>query len=187
MPDEREIRLRFAVAADASAVAALHAESWRRHYRGAYSDHYLDGEVLADRLTVWTRQLGQPAVEHRTLVAQSGEAVVGFAHTVLDDDAVSGALLDNLHVAYAWKGQGIGTELLAATASAVLDSSSASCGLYLLVLEQNTAAQAFYEARGGKQVGRRRVAPPGGDPARLNGAPEALRYIWPDPSILLTS
>jgi predicted N-acetyltransferase YhbS len=130
MPDEREIRLRFAVAADVSAVGALHAESWRRHYRGAYSDHYLDGEVFADRLAVWTRQLGQPAVEHRTLVAQSEERIVGFAHTVLDDDAVYGALLDNLHVAYAWKGQGIGTELLAATASAVLDSSSASCGLY---------------------------------------------------------
>src|ERR1700730_7887238 len=103
MPDEREIQLRFAVAADASAVAALHAESWQHHYRGAYSDDYLDGDVLADRLTVWTRQLGQPATEHRTVIAHYAEAVVGFAHTVLDDDAVYGALLDNLHVAYALK------------------------------------------------------------------------------------
>jgi len=28
------------------AVAALHAESWRRNYRGAYSDDFLDGEVF---------------------------------------------------------------------------------------------------------------------------------------------
>src|SRR5712691_80264 len=99
MPYEPVVQLRFATAADAQSVAALHAESWQHHYRGAYADHYLDGDVLADRLTVWTRQLGQPATEHRTVVAQHGEAVVGFAHTVLDDDAIYGALLDNLHVA----------------------------------------------------------------------------------------
>src|SRR5260370_1039404 len=84
--------------------------------------------------------LGRPATEHRRVVAQYREAVVGFAHTVLDDDAVYGALLDNLHVAYALKGQGIGTELLSATASAVIDAPG-SRGLYLWVLEQNTAAQ----------------------------------------------
>jgi hypothetical protein len=27
----------------------LHADSWRRHYRGAYADAFLDGDVLADR------------------------------------------------------------------------------------------------------------------------------------------
>jgi ribosomal protein S18 acetylase RimI-like enzyme len=185
MRDGPLVQLRFAAAADAHSVAALHAESWQHHYRGAYADDYLDGDVLADRLVLWTRQLSRPAVEHRTIVAQHREDVVGFAHTVLDDDAVYGALLDNLHVAYALKGQGIGTALLSATASAVIDGPCASRGLYLWVLEQNTAAQGFYEARGGKQVGRRRVAPPGGDPARLNGAPEAFRYVWPDPSVLL--
>src|SRR5437588_2985928 len=118
MPNEPDVQLRFAAAADAHSIAALHAQSWQHHYRGAYSDHFLDGDVLTDRLAVWTGQRSNPAAEHRTLVAQCGEAVVGFAHTVLDDDAVYGALLDNLHVAYASKGQGIGTKLLSATASA---------------------------------------------------------------------
>jgi hypothetical protein len=58
-------------------------------------------------------------------------------------------------------------------------------GLYLWVLEQNTAAQAFYEARGGIRVERRLAPPPGGDPDRLAGAPRRFRYVWRDPSELL--
>jgi hypothetical protein len=57
--------------------------------------------------------------------------------------------------------------------------------LYLWVLEQNTAAQAFYEAKGGRCVERGLAPPPGGDPDRLVGAPRRLRYIWPDPGDLL--
>ncbi|MDQ3147017.1 MAG: hypothetical protein M3R01_08840 [Actinomycetota bacterium] len=41
----------------------------RRHYRGAYSDAYLDGDVLADRLAVWTGRLTQPVPSHCTIVA----------------------------------------------------------------------------------------------------------------------
>jgi hypothetical protein len=35
------MQLRTATSADAVAVAALHADSWRRHYRGVYRDEYL--------------------------------------------------------------------------------------------------------------------------------------------------
>jgi hypothetical protein len=37
---------------------------------------------------------------------------VGLAHTVLDDNPTWGALLDNLHVVYGLKRQGVGTRLL---------------------------------------------------------------------------
>lgn len=97
-----------------------------------------------------------------------------------------GALLDNLHVARGLQRQGIGTQLLAMPARAVLDS-SASSGLYLWVLKQNSNAQAFYASRGGTCVERKHVPPPGGDPARLNGRPVCLRYAWRDPSQLLVS
>jgi len=79
---------------------------------------------------------------------------------------------------------GIGTRLLALAARAVLDSSPAS-GLYLWVLEQNAGARAFYSARGGTCVETVAVTPPGDDPARLNGRPMGLRFVWPDPSRLL--
>ena len=32
----------------------LHADSWRRHYRGAFSDAFLDGDVAGYLLAEWT-------------------------------------------------------------------------------------------------------------------------------------
>src|SRR5215475_5884373 len=93
---------------DVEAIAALHADSWRRNYRGAYLDSYLDGEVVTDRLIVWRERITCPAPGFRTIVAERGEAFAGFAHTKLDEDPKWGALLDNLHVAHELKGQGIG-------------------------------------------------------------------------------
>lgn len=58
-------------------------------------------------------------------------------------------------------------------------------GLYLWVLEQNVAAQAFYETFGGGPAGRAEALPPGGVGGRINGSPIKLRYSWPDPSVLL--
>jgi ribosomal protein S18 acetylase RimI-like enzyme len=181
-----DLQFREAGPGDARAIAGLHADSWRRHYRGAFSDSFLDGDVVGYQLARWTERLSALDPQDRTIVAELGGEVVAFAHTRLGDDATWGALLDNLHVSYELKRLGIGTQLLALTAQAALDSSPAS-GLYLWVLEQNAAAQAFYAAQGGACVERCAVSPPGGDPARLNGAPMCLRYAWPDPSTLLSA
>lgn len=179
------LRFRLAGPGDAPSVAALHADSWRRHYRGAYSDAFLDGDVSADRLTLWSDRLRVPDPGHRTILAEDNDGLVGFAHTVLDDDPTWGALLDNLHVIHRRKRRGVGARLLAATAQAVTEAAT-NPRLYLWVLEQNTDGQAFYQAQGGQCVGRRTVSPPGGVPGRLNGSPIALRYAWPDPYTLLT-
>jgi ribosomal protein S18 acetylase RimI-like enzyme len=179
-----DLRFRSAEAGDAAAVARLHADSWRRHYRGAFSDAFLDGDVTGYLLAVWTERLGGPDPQARTIVAEFGGEVVGLAHTQLGASADWGALLDNLHVSHGLKRLGIGTRLLALTAQAILDSAPAS-GLYLWVLEQNAGARAFYTARGGTCVETCAVSPPGGDPARLHGSPMSLRFVWPDPSRLL--
>jgi hypothetical protein len=184
MTSHDDLRFRSAEAGDAAAVAGLHADSWRRHYRGAYSDAFLDGDVAGYLLAEWTWRLSEPDPQARTIVAEVDGVVVGLAHTQLGEDAAWGSLLDNLHVTYGLKRLGIGTRLLALTAQAVLDFSPAS-GLYLWVLQQNAGARAFYAARGGTCVETVAVSPPGGDPARLNGSPMALRFAWPDPSRLL--
>lgn len=168
---------------DAQAVAHLHADSWQRHYRGAYTDAFLDGDVTGYLTGLWTERLSTPDSPTRTILASLDGEFVGMAHTMLDKDPRWGALVDNLHVRYMLKRQGIGTQLLALTAQAVLDWSP-SLGLYLWVLEQNSAAQAFYTARGGQSVEQDEVPPPGGDPTRLNGKPTCFRYAWPDPSTL---
>src|ERR1700733_9463939 len=179
-----DLQFREAGPADARGVAELHADSWRRHYRGAFSDSFLDGDVAGYLRTRWAEGLSAADPQARTIVGELGGEVVALAHTRLGDDPTWGALLDNLHVSYQLKRLGIGNRLLALTAQAVLDSPPAS-GLYLWVLEQNTAAQAFYTARGGACVETGAVSPPGGDPARLNGSPMCLRFVWPDPSRLL--
>ena len=175
-----EPSFRVAGPADAVAVAQLHAESWRRHYRGAYSDAFLDGDVLADRVAVWTDRLREPDPGRFTILAEDA-GLVGFANTVFDDDPAWGALLDNLHVADGHKRRGIGSRLLTITAEAVTRRTD-STGLYLWVLEQNVEAQAFYAARGGRCVERHLASPPGGIARRLSGSPAKLRYAWPDPS-----
>jgi ribosomal protein S18 acetylase RimI-like enzyme len=190
MPAPDELRFRAAEQGDASAIAALHTDSWQRHYRGAFSDDFLDGEVTDFLLDRWTTHLAAPDPLARTILAElvrggGDRTLVGMAHTVLDDDPAWGALLDNLHVVYGLKRRGVGTRLMSLTAQAVLADRPGS-GLYLWVLEQNTSARAFYEARGGTCVESRDVQPPSGDPTRLNGRPKGLRYAWPDPARLLT-
>jgi ribosomal protein S18 acetylase RimI-like enzyme len=174
------VEYRHASASDVPAIAGLHADSWRRNYRGAFADSFLDGNVLDDRLSVWGQRLAHPGPGQSTVVAEDDGVVVGFAHTVFDDHPTWGALLDNLHVSDTVKRQGVGRNLMARTAASVL-SRTAPTGLYLWVLEQNTAAQAFYGSLGGTAVERGFGSPPGG------GRPPRIRYAWPDPKVLLPS
>jgi hypothetical protein len=53
-----ELRFRAACPGDAQAVAALHACSWQRHYRGAFSDVFLDQDAAGYLLSLWIARLG---------------------------------------------------------------------------------------------------------------------------------
>jgi ribosomal protein S18 acetylase RimI-like enzyme len=183
MADLEGLQFRLAGPSDAEGVANLHAESWRRHYRGAYADAFLDGDVVADRLAVWTDKLREADPRRYTILAED-DRLVGFANTRFEDDPTWGTLLDNLHVADGHKRRGIASRLLALTAGAVVGRPLRT-GLHLWVLEQNVEAQAFYEARGGRCVGRASVSPPGGIASRVTGSPAKLRYAWPKASVLL--
>lgn len=183
MAQPANVVFRRAGSADAESVARLHADSWRRHYRGAYSDAFLNGDVESDRFLVWAERLSTHDAMSSTIVAKDGNCVIGFVHVILDEDARYGSLIDNLHVVFDRKRRGIGTQLLSRAASAVVEREAG--GMYLWVLEQNAAAQAFYQARGGRCTGRRLVSGPGGIPGRLNGSPAALRYAWADPATLI--
>src|SRR5262245_23185270 len=96
---EAAVRLRPAGPHDADHVAPLHADSWRRHYRGAYADAFLDGDVVADRRTVWSARLANPAGSE-TVLAEADGGLLGFVHVVFDDDPRWGSLVDNLHVVH---------------------------------------------------------------------------------------
>jgi len=171
-----DVAIRIAGLADARAVARLHANSWRRHYRGAYSDQYLDGDLDGERLAVWTARLGEQN-NSVTLLAELDGQPVGFIHLQHDADPTWGSLVDNLHVAHNKQGGGIGTQLLE-RAMGIARRQRPASGVFLWVLEQNTAAQAFYLARGGTIRDGDPVPPPGGDPDNLVGEPRRLRVVW---------
>jgi ribosomal protein S18 acetylase RimI-like enzyme len=175
------VSYRTARAADADGIGALHADSWRRFYRGAFADEYLDGDVLAERRAVWTARLASPAPDRVTIVAEVDAGLAGFIHLVLDEDERWGSLVDNLHVAHDRQRLGIGAALMVRGARAAVERGRTRA-MYLWVLEQNTRAQAFYAALGGRPAGQHVVEPPGGVPGRLNGSPLSLRYVWPDAS-----
>ena len=175
--------VRLAHLDDAAAIAALHADSWRRHYRGAYSDSFLDGDVVDDRLEVWTARLSTPSPGSATLVMSELGALVGFAHLFLDEDSRWGSLVENLHVVSERHRRGLGRRLMVAAAATVRERSTHP-GLYLWVLEQNVRAQRFYEALGGVCVERAPCPRPGGVADRLEGTPTRLRMAWTDAAAL---
>jgi ribosomal protein S18 acetylase RimI-like enzyme len=173
------VRFRSATQTDAERVAELHALSWRLHYRGAYSDEFLDGDLLADRRQVWLARLHSPDGASETVLAEAPDGeLAGFGHVVFEHDPHWGALLDNLHVSPVHQRRGLGARLLGRIAETVCDRDPGA-GLYLWVLERNTRARAFYDALGGRPVETTEVPAPGGVPSRLNGSPRRLRYVWP--------
>jgi ribosomal protein S18 acetylase RimI-like enzyme len=177
------VELRSAGSHDAEQIAMLHADSWRRNYRGAYADTFLDGDIGADRRSVWSSRLAAPAGT-QTLLAEQDGALVGFCHVIFDRDPQWGSLVDNLHVRHGHGRRGIGSHLLRSAAHSVQAQASAPA-MYLWVLQQNTNAQHFYRACGGSCVEESTVPPPGGDPTRLNGAPRCLRMAWPSLTALI--
>ena len=153
------------------AIAELHADSWRRHYRFAYPPEFFGDSLDEDRRSTWTSRLSTPAGTH-TAVAELGGQLVGFAHVVLGEDATWGALVDNLHVRHDVQRSGIGGALLGAAAAEV-QRDDPSAGIHLWVLEGNTRGRAFYAGLGGREVEAVPAAPPA-----LPGI-KKIRCVWP--------
>lgn len=162
------ITYRPATAADAARIAALHARSWQETYRGIMPDSFLDNEAETERLNEWRERFDEQPADRQIIVAEDGEQFAGFASVFTDSDPVYGALLDNLHVASAYKGRGIGRSLIKQAAGWVQQQNPAS-PFYLWVYEQNHPARAFYNGLGA--VNHEAVRGEYG---------VVLRYGWPD-------
>jgi ribosomal protein S18 acetylase RimI-like enzyme len=151
-PDLTRYELRPAAPADAAAVAALHAASWKVAYRGLLADDYLDNGIAADRTKVWNERLHNPAPSQRVVLAHIGDSLIGFTCVFLNEDPVLGSLLDNIHVDPQIRRRGVGEHLLAASAD-LCRSEAPGSGLYLSVLEGNLEALRFYLAMGAQVAG----------------------------------
>ncbi|MFT7776168.1 GNAT family N-acetyltransferase [Roseateles sp.] len=175
-----DITLRPMTPADADAVAALHAASWRSAYRGVFTDQYLDHEAAAERRQAWHARLqaGTASAEWGLIAEDSAGRLLGFAYVMPDHDPDWGDYIDNLHVAPDLKGGGIGRRLMQGVA-AQLQREGSTRPLYLWVLDVNWAARGFYE-RLGAEISDRQLSEP------LAGQQHPVwRCVWRRPSALL--
>ncbi len=142
------ITLREARFSDHAAIAKLHADNWRQHYRGILSDHYLDNEVEKERLDTWYQRLRSPAENQFITMAMLEGNIAGFCCVYLNDDPVFGSLIDNFHVATNNQRSGIGKMLIRESAKKVYDKADTP-KMYLWVFEANKNARIVYERLGG--------------------------------------
>lgn len=162
---------------DYPAIAKLHADNWKRHYRGIYSDYFLDHEVEKDRLNTWRQRLTAPTTDQQIIIATQDEAIVGLACFYLNEHPQFGTYLDNLHVALPMQGSGIGRQLMQACAQRIVDRALGK-NMYLWVFEANVSARRVYDRLGGQDFETEERKTEDGSKALIH------RYVWQDVTIL---
>ncbi|MBX2817107.1 MAG: GNAT family N-acetyltransferase [Saprospiraceae bacterium] len=162
---------------DVAAIAALHALSWQRHYRGVLPDHYLDKEVQQERLDLWQSRFDANDPTMHLILARWGGELIGFSGTFLDKHPQYGAYIDNLHILEEHQGKGWGRILLRQTAEWILAQDPTS-KMYLYVFDANVPAILFYERVGGRLISTEPIASPGGV------SPLVRLYLWDDPRLV---
>ncbi|MBX2876476.1 MAG: GNAT family N-acetyltransferase [Saprospiraceae bacterium] len=158
---------------DAKSIAALHAQSWSLHYRGEFTDHYLDHEVQGERLVEWQKRMTEALPTQHVVLATEDHQLCGFACVYLAKHEKWGALLDNLHVEPSYMGKGVGRRLMQEAAKWVQTQDDNS-SMFLWVLASNEGASRFYERIGGEKAEETMMENPGG------GASRVWRYVWDD-------
>ena len=173
------VNIRRATVEDASAMARVHAESWRTTYRGIVPDHYLDAidvQEWAERRRRSLTSVVDGVVSH---VAEIEREIVGWAvgGPNRDADSTYAGELYAIYLLFDFQRRGIGRRLTAATAESLLESGFGSMLVWVLV--ENRSARRFYEALGAEYVQERQIA--------IGGA--SLReaaYGWEDLDRLVT-
>ena len=165
------VELKDARSEDYKAIAKLHADSWKKYYRGIYSDQFLDHDVYQNRLDVWRERLSAPALNQQVIIAADEGNILGFACIYINDDPFFGTLLDNLHVTSSTQKTGIGSMLMKEAARRGYEKDGYS-KFYLWVLELNANARRFYEKLGATHYETI-------DKTNLDGSvSKACRYTW---------
>ena len=164
--------IRLARLSDTKQIALLHADSWRRTYRGLFTDEFLDHEANAERIQTWCTRLQAERPDQCVYVMENGSTVNGFVCAYGNEDATWGSLIDNLHVRHTSRRQGIGTHLMH-YAFNWLALHYPSNDVYLWVMENNQPARRFYEKLGAVNAETLDKPNPVGGGSALN-----CRYVW---------
>ncbi|MCU0510711.1 MAG: GNAT family N-acetyltransferase [Anaerolineae bacterium] len=178
-----EAVIRPAATGDEEALALVHVRSWQTAYRGILPDSFLDELSVAARVDRWRERIAAPGEGEFSFVAEVTGAdrapvIVGFTGGGPEREGFvgsDGARYDGevyaIYLLPEWRAQGIGHELMAASAQALIDAAFASVVLW--VLKDNAPARSFYEALGGILLGEK--------PITIGQTPlREVAYGWPD-------
>jgi ribosomal protein S18 acetylase RimI-like enzyme len=166
--------IREAGAKDASAVARVHVASWRTTYRGVVPDAFLDGMSYEESENRWSERLAGRDRSVFTFVADVSGSIVGFASGGPRRSEVPEDFDGELYALYLLaevRGTGIGIRLFRDVAKRL--SSSGFEAVIAWVMAENRSARGFYEAFGGRLVGK--------DSFEIEGVEiEEVAYGWDD-------
>jgi ribosomal protein S18 acetylase RimI-like enzyme len=141
-----DVAIRPVTVADADAIAALHAASWRSAYRGIFKDETLGPSLDGERQQHWRARLGAMTPDDTVLIADGQ----GFIAVWATGDPGFGAYIDNLHVRPDRRSGGLGRRLLGAAMQRVTVRGERRA--YLWVFDDNVRAIDFYRRLGGEMV-----------------------------------
>jgi GNAT superfamily N-acetyltransferase len=170
--------MRMAVAADAKAIAWLHAASWKAAYRGILPGEYLDAAVDSDRQSYWQAAFAAMRGGDFVVLAEVSGQLIGFAAVMVRPIDGYDAILEGLHVEPTWRGRGAGTAIMAEVAAALRLAGGNS--LFLWLLDGNARGEHFYLRIGGRRADRGFARVAGED------VPQT-RIVWRDLATLAES
>lgn len=167
------LRLRAATPDDRDAIATLHAAVWRETYRDLAPPEAIAALGVETRRARWAAIFGTPDLRQRIVVAEESGRIVGFGLAGPGTAPEFGGRgeVKFLYVDRTRPRRGIGRMLLADMARHL--AANGHAGMALAVVNGNAPAVAFYEAMGGRPVGRAT------DPGPLWRSDNII-YAWDD-------
>jgi ribosomal protein S18 acetylase RimI-like enzyme len=161
------ITIRPAALGDEEGLAYVHVRSWQTAYRDILPDQFLEGLSVPAHVERWRERIANPGEGEFSIVAEAigadrQRAVIGFAGGGPERDGfadVNGARYDGeiyaIYLLAEWRSRGIGHQLMAPAAQALIGHGFRSVVIW--VLKENANARHFYEALGGLLVGEKPI------------------------------
>jgi ribosomal protein S18 acetylase RimI-like enzyme len=144
-----DVVIRDAAPSDARAIAEVHVASWRWAYRDDLPAQFLDGQSVGARERQWDEWLAPDQPGAGTMVAETGDGVVGFCSFApsRDDDAEPHtAEVLTVYLLPDAAGRGIGRALFATAVARLGELGYERATLW--VMASNDRSRRFYEAAG---------------------------------------
>ncbi|MCI0475071.1 MAG: GNAT family N-acetyltransferase [Anaerolineales bacterium] len=171
------MQIRQAKIEDCRAIAQVQVNSYRTAYANIFPPAYLAHFTYEEQEQDWRAWMNNPGNEMLLVAETTSGEIVGYAlGRILDNRAYAGELVA-LHVRRANQHQGIGSQLIAATAGELRQCGCAS--LMLQTLAQNPS-RSLYEKLGGQLVDEQ----PWVNNAEFGVNVTEVTYGWSDIAVL---